>query len=59
MVVRCGVGEMGLWSRALAALPEDLDSVSSTTGGLQPSATPVPVDLVPSSGFRRHQIVRQ
>lgn len=44
---------MALWLRIFAALAEDQDSFSNIyiVGGSQPSTTPVPRDLIPSSGF--------
>lgn len=41
--------------RALIALPEDPRSPSSTHMPAQPSVTPVPGNLLPSSGFSEYQ----
>jgi hypothetical protein len=40
--------EMAQWFRALVILPEDL------IGGLQPSITLGPENLIPTSGFQGH-----
>ena len=46
-----GAGEIAQWLRTLATLPEDLGLIAGTTGSLQVTVTPVPGDLMPSSGL--------
>lgn len=43
------------WLRACTALAEDTGLIGSSLWGSLPSITPVPGNLVSSSGFYRHQ----
>lgn len=47
--------EMSVQLRMLAALPEDKDSISSSNGNSQLSLTPVPGNLILSSGLSGQQ----
>jgi hypothetical protein len=47
--------KIGLRLRALAALAEDTGSIPNPLGSSQPSVTPVPLDLTPTSDLHRDQ----
>jgi hypothetical protein len=48
-----GAGEMGQWLETQAALPEDLDMISSNHMAAHNHVTLVPVDPTPSSGLHK------